>query len=174
MVMGRLSQEKAFDAAIRAFAEVHPKFSHWNLAVVGDGPLREELKSLCKQLMVEHRVRFTGVVTPSEPVLRQADIFVLSSKIEGFPMVLCEAMFCGVPVIATEYSRGVHELVSHGHDGLVVSVDDVPGLAQAMERLMCDDLYREQLGRNAKDLKSICSVEVVMRQWEEVIEGVVK
>lgn len=172
IAMGRLHHQKGFDILICAFSSIAQSFPEWSLIIIGEGPERDNLERLTQTLHVQGQVKLTGLVSNSLEYLRQGDIFVLSSRMEGFPNVLCEAMACGLPVISTDCPSGPGEIITDGMDGLLVPADNPALLAKAMERLILHEEERTQLSSHALaitgrfDLHKICSL------WEDVISAI--
>ena len=171
VAVGRLVASKRFDLLFKAFATLKDQYPEWTVTVLGDGPMRAELESLCAQLGLVGRVSFTGFVTDPYQHLRQASLFVLSSDYEGFPNALCEAMACGLPVIATDSSGGIREIIRNGENGLLVPPGDEKALAAAMARLMGDTVECQRLASRAVEVSQRFSVEKVMSLWEAVLCG---
>lgn len=171
--MGRLEKQKRFDLLLAAFAKILPDADCF-LNIVGEGPLRDELGRLAVQLGIAERVRFWGVIKTPWALLKQANMFVLSSEFEGLPMVLLEAMACGLPLISFDCPVGPREIIRDGIDGVLVPPLDVDALAKAMERLLNDDEERFRLGYEAAKSVERFSVERVMKQWEDLIEQVIQ
>ncbi len=165
--VGRIVNEKGFDLLLKAFASISRQFNEWSLILLGDGPLRSELERLANDIGITTRVKFLGFVSNPSALMRQADIFVLSSRIEGFPNTLCEAMACGLPVIATDCPMGPREIIREGVDGLLVPPEDVNALAAAMETLMSNAAIRKLLGKNALDVIDRFHPEKIMQMWED-------
>lgn len=174
VAMGRFTEQKGFDLLLRAFAEVRARHPEWTLVIMGDGPLRTELTGLARALGLESRVRLAGVVPDPYAVMGGSELFVLSSRYEAFPMALCEAMACGMAVIATEYHRDVRDIVRDGENGLLVPVEDVAALVAAMDRLMTNDAERRRLGACAAEISERYGVERVMGQWDELLAATVR
>ncbi len=174
MAMGRLSWEKRFDLLLHAFARISDKHQNWTLMILGDGPLRSDIVSLQQELDLGGRIQLPGAVKCPHALLKQADLFVVSSQLEGFPMALCEAMACGVPVISTEYHSGVREIIEDGVNGVLVPPGNVDPLAKEMDRLMSDDTERRRLASRAPDVVGRFSLDKVMGMWEQLLEEAVQ
>jgi glycosyltransferase involved in cell wall biosynthesis len=172
--MGRLHPQKGFDLLLQAFGQIQAKYPDWHLTILGEGAMRGELEQLRAKLGLIDRVHLPGAVTNVNDYLRQADIFVLSSRFEGFPMAVCEAMACGLPVIATDCLSGPREIIQDGIDGMLVRVDDVESLASGLERLMSDPVYRQQLAQAAPQVLERFGLERVMGMWTDAIKQVIE
>lgn len=172
ITVGRLDRLKGHDLLLRAFARLKDRHAGWSLTILGEGPSRRELESLSRALGVADRARLAGRVSDPDQYLRQADIFVTASRLEGFPMALGEAMACGLPVIATDCPSGPAEMIRDGVDGILVPNEDVDALASAMDRLMSDEPSRRALGSRAPEVTERFGLDGVMHAWGEVIEHV--
>ncbi|WP_201695258.1 glycosyltransferase [Paraburkholderia hiiakae] len=132
LAVGRLCQDKGFDVLLRAFAQVRLSIADVRLTIAGEGPNRIELENLIGELGLSHCVRLLGFTNDIRSLYRDADLFVCSSRREGFGNVIVEAMSFGLPVVATRCPHGPEEILAGGQYGLLVSVDDVRGLANAI------------------------------------------
>lgn len=170
--IGRLVPTKGFDLLIRAFAQVLPDNPGWRLLIAGEGGERPRLEALSDELGVSNEVVLPGTVDEPIRLLRRSDIFVLSSRYEGFPNVLLEAMACGLPVIATDCPSGPRHIVLNQKNGLLVPAEDAAALAAAMQSLIRNADERERLGRQALKVRQRFSLERVMTQWDQIFSEV--
>jgi glycosyltransferase involved in cell wall biosynthesis len=157
----RLSEEKGLDVLLKAWAEVIRYEKGLKLTIIGHGPLESELKILSQSLGIEKSVEFTGMIENVEAYLKNAELFVLSSRSEGMPNALLEAMSYGIPCIATnvggngELLGGEDKEIRLGEyviakNGLLVNPDDVKGLSEAILYLLRHKEERAELGRRSR------------------------
>ncbi len=172
LAIGKLIPQKGFDLAIKAFAQVAQKYPEWTLTILGEGEMRSELEKLCMELDLEDRVFMPGIVKNIDAHLREADIFILPSRFEGFPITLCEAMACGVPVIASNCLSGPREIIHNGTDGMLVAPESVSALVTGLKQLMSDPGKRQYFSHHAPKVLDRFGVEPVMTIWQRAIEQV--
>jgi GalNAc-alpha-(1->4)-GalNAc-alpha-(1->3)-diNAcBac-PP-undecaprenol alpha-1,4-N-acetyl-D-galactosaminyltransferase len=173
IAIGRLHPVKGFDLLLTAFAQIQAKYPDWHLTILGEGSIRSELEELRAQLGLTDRVHLPGSVKNVNEYLRQAQIFVLSSRFEGFPMAVCEAMVCGLPVLSTDCLSGPRDIIRDGIDGMLVPVGDVDALANGLDSLMSDPLKRQQLAKAAPQVLERFGLERVMGMWTDAVKQVV-
>ena len=171
VAMGRLDDQKGFDILIRAFARCAPGHPDWSLVIAGEGARRRDLEAQVAEADVADRVRLPGLVRDTESLLATSDLFILSSRYEGFPNVLLEAMAVGLPTIAFDCDSGPAEIIRVGVDGVLVPPGDDDGLALAMNRLMGDDSERIRLGREAEAVTERFGHTRIMQLWESMTDG---
>lgn len=171
VAIGRLAHQKGFDLLIHAFASLASKYSDWRLHIVGTGKELPTLQQLCVDLSVKERVVFLGQVKDIDSILYNSSFFVLSSRFEGFPNALCEAMAVGLPVIATRCPFGPEEIIQQEYDGILVPTEDSQQLSNAMHTLITDQTKYTILGTHAKEVVQRFSIDRVMQQWEAVIRS---
>lgn len=174
VAMGRLHEQKGFDLLLRAFSRVRERHPGWRLEIWGEGEERERLRRMAVELGVAEYVRLRGLTNDPYEVMYGADLFVVSSRREGFPNALCEAMACGRAVISFDCASGPADIIRHGTDGLLVPAGDVSGLADAMDRLMADQSERRRLGVNARSVAERFSASRVMAQWTDLLADAVE
>lgn len=167
IAVGRLVQGKGFDILIEAFHMVLSEMDA-RLIILGEGPQEESLKKLVDTGLTG-KVSFAGFQKNPYAFLSRADIFVLSSRHEGLPMVLLEAMACGIPVIATDCRSGPREILDNGRCGLLVPTDDVSALSREMIRLAKDRALREDLSRLGRERARDFAIDRIIKQYEKVL-----
>ena len=166
---GRLAPQKGFDLLIDAFSQIAERHPQWSLKILGEGPSRAALKQLIVSKRLADRVILAGWQNDPASVLRQAEIFVLSSRFEGFPNALLEAMACGLASISFDCESGPAEIVRDGIDGLLVAREDTAALATAIERLIDDASLRNRLGAEAVHVVERFGVEQYFARWDAVL-----
>ena len=162
-------KQKGFDLLLLVFYTLVQKYNDWNLVILGDGPERQVLIDKAKDLHLENRVYFPGVVENIHSVLKHGDLFVLSSRYEGFPNALTEAMSCGLPAVSFDCPTGPGEIIRNGIDGWLVHPEDLEGLEDALSKMMADKDLRKKMGEKAADIVTRFDIEKIMEQWESII-----
>lgn len=174
---------KGFDLLIKAFASLSEKcrvkneksFS-WRLQIAGTGS--EEnlnyLKQLCREQGVEDKVDFLGFRRDIETLYQKAAIFVLSSRYEGFGMVLIEAMSQGCACIACDYKGRQREIITQEDEGLICPVEDVDALAKAMQRLVTDEPLRRKLQEGAVRRSHAYEIDHIMNLWSNLLSDILR
>lgn len=167
--MGRLTEQKGFDLLLQAFQKIAAKYPDWQLLILGKGELREQLEQMRDDLGLSGQVIFTGALTNPFAVLKQAKLFVMASRNEGFPMAHGEALACGLPVIATDCPSGPSEMLRHNVDGLLVPNQDIKALGAAMKNLMSDESKRQKLATKAPEVLARFGLEAIVIEWETIM-----
>ena len=169
IAVGRFDPVKQYHLLIDAFAQLAPQFPDWNLTILGDGDLRGEIEQQIESLKLTARITLPGRVPEPTAILPYADLFVMTSRYEGFPNALLEAMACGVTPVSFDCPSGPRAIIRHGVDGILVPPNDVQKLAVAMADLMANDERRHQLASRAKEVSDRFAREKIIGQWEQVI-----
>jgi glycosyltransferase involved in cell wall biosynthesis len=170
MAAGRLSMQKGFDRLIPAFAPIARLHPDWQLHIYGAGPEQRKLERLVRDHKLEESVHLKGLVNGLEEAFSNASIYAMSSRYEGLPMVLLEALSKGVPLVSFDCPHGPRQLIREDQNGLLVPEGDVDGLTSALLALIEDDERRTRLGAGA--LKSGQEYEplAVVERWEAMFD----
>lgn len=172
---GRLTEQKNHKLLIQAFANISPHFLDYQLVILGDGPLKEQLKSAAEELDIKEKVFLLGYTTNIGDKIKDASLFVLSSDFEGIPNALMEAMALGLPCISTNCDGGGAKfLIENEKNGLLVPKGDVNALAVAMDRMLSDREFAEQCGREAHKICERWAPEKIYGEWESFIKEIVE
>jgi glycosyltransferase involved in cell wall biosynthesis len=168
LAVGRLNDVKNFEVLTRAFAELAGKYRDWDLVILGEGPERSLLESGIRDRQLETRIFMPGIAGNVGTWFARADLYVMTSRSEGFPNALAEALAHGLPAVSFDCNTGPRDIIRHGVDGLLVPPDDSAALVDALDRVMGDGDLRTQLAARAHDAKDRFSVEKIAGMWEEL------
>jgi glycosyltransferase involved in cell wall biosynthesis len=169
LAAGRLTRQKDFGRLIRAFARVVEKHPDWQLRICGGGPRRRGLAKLIAEKGLGEKVTLTGPVQNLGEEMAGASMYALSSRREGFPMVLLEAMGKGLPAVSFDCPTGPREIVVDRENGLLVPHQDVPALAAAIDEMIEDEALRRRCGAGARATAERYSLAVVGARWESLL-----
>jgi len=171
LAVGRLSRQKGFDILINAFAKSNLK-NKTKLIILGEGKERKNLEKLIIELNLEKQVLLHGKVDNPFIYMKHARFFVLSSRFEGFGIVIIEALACETPVIATNRESGPSEIISHEKNGLLIPVEDENALKQAMEQLFYNNKLYQKLKENAAISVKKYDIKNIVQDWLELFREV--
>lgn len=171
LAVGRLSEEKQFDRLILAFSKLAPRHPDWTLRIVGEGPERHRLEALGAELGIGTRLELPGRCAGIEGEFMVADAFALTSRFEGFPNALLEAMASGLACVATDCPSGPSEISEQGRSALLVPVDDLGALERALDQLMSSEPLRRELAELARQsVTERFSLGRILARWEGVLQ----
>lgn len=167
IAVGRLDYQKGFDRLIQAWQLVQHtgKFTDWKLDIFGQGEWKEMLQQMIDKAGLQNTVCLNRPTKQIGEEYVKSDMLVMSSNYEGFPMVMIEAMACGLPVVSFDYKCGPKDIIQTGINGLLVPNGDIQALADAMMKVMEDEAYRKMLSLNARKVVDTYSEQAVMSQW---------
>ncbi|MGW7267264.1 glycosyltransferase [Streptomyces sp. NPDC054842] len=166
--VGRLTDQKGVDLLLDTWAEVAPRHPGWTLRIYGSGEDEEVLRGRCKALGLDDSVRWMGRTGDVPGALRTGSVFALSSRGEGFPLALMEAMATGLPCAAFDCAPGVREIVRDGEDGLLATLGNTGELARRLDVLMSDRELRDRMGDAARVNIQRYTTEEIVRRWEDL------
>ena len=167
IAVGRLDYQKGFDRLIQAWEIVYKsgKYNDWRLDIFGQG----EWKDMLQGMIDEKGLSSSAFINkPTKNIGREyseSSMLVMSSNYEGFPMVMIEAMACGLPVVAFDFKCGPKDIISDGENGLIIRNGDIKALAEGMMRLMEDTENRKRMSLNARKIVDTYSEKAVMDKW---------
>ncbi|WP_071146343.1 glycosyltransferase family 4 protein [Bacteroides ihuae] len=172
IAVGRYTHQKGFDMLIEAWRIVTPRHTDWSLYIYGDGD-KDEFYTLKEKYSLEslHLEDATEQITDK---YTESSIFVLSSRYEGFGMVIIEAMACGVPPISFACPCGPRDIIHDKQDGLLVENGNIEQLAEAICYLIEHDEVRREMGKKARINAELFKIENIGMQWKELFESLIK
>lgn len=174
IAVGRLDYQKSFDRLVLVWEKVHEKMPDWRLDIFGQGEWKEMLQGMIDERGLQDCVRLNGPTKDIGKEYAESSMLVMSSHYEGFPMVMIEAMACGLPAVCFDFKCGPRDIIVEGENGLIVPDGDIEGLAEAIVRLMKEETLRKRMGENAKKVVETYSEERVMRMWEDLYEEILR
>lgn len=173
LAVGRLSEEKQFGMLINAFSRLVQRYPNWSLRILGDGPLRPLLKQQISDLKLDCHVELPGRTANIGNELVGADAFVLTSRFEGFPNVLLEAMAVGLPCVTFDCPSGPREISMDGQVALLVPLNDEHALEVALVRLILDEDFRQALGSSARaSVIERFALDKILKKWDSLFQEV--
>lgn len=164
--VGRLDFQKGYDYLIPVWKLVSQKHSGWHLNIYGEGPLRDSIQARIDELKLTNAVTLCGRTPNIGDQYASHSIYVMSSRAEGLGLVLLEAAFCGLPLIAYDCPSGPSEIVDDGKNGfLIEKVGDVQTMADRICQLIENESLRREMGENARSMVDNFSVDKIRQQW---------
>jgi len=172
--VGCLSPEKNFGQLIEAFRLIAEEFPDWAVEIIGEGSEKSKLDHLIQEYNLHSRITIRPNTQDIEQEYRKAGLLVLTSLHEGLPMVLIEALCCGLPSIAFDCPDGPREIIAHERTGFLVPLGDVRALAERMSELMRDAALRTVMSQNALIESNRFSKKKVLEMWRALFESLVE
>jgi len=170
LAVGRLDPQKGFDRLIKSFSLLQ---TDWQLVVAGEGEERENLQSLIEELNLQEKVFLIGRKKDIENYYAKASIFTLSSRMEGFPNVLAEAMAYGCAVVAFDCLTGPRDIIEDNKNGFLVKDGDIKMFAKKIDILINDKNIRENFSKEAVKITKVLGENKIVKEWEELIKEVI-
>ena len=170
--LGRLSFEKGPDLLLESWAAVAERYPDWTLQVFGGGPEEDAVRRQIGELGLEGKVELRGQTQDVAAALLGGSVLALTSRQEGLPTVLVEAMAAGVPCVSFDCAPGVREIITDGEDGLVVTPGNTVEMADALCRLIDDEELRRTMGARARQSVRRYAPEVILERWQREFANV--
>lgn len=167
--VGRLTYSKGYDMLLKVLPEVFERFPDWKLCIYGEGILKNDLEELKHELHLDSNVFFMGTTSDIYSEYLKSSLFVLSSRYEGFGMVLIEAASCGLPIISFDCPEGPSDILKDDR-GILVKANDIDALKDAIIKMLSDSDMRKEYGRRAKDISYDYLPEAIYKSWSSVFE----
>ena len=173
IAVGRLDYQKGFDRLIDAWQIVCSTglFQEWRLDIFGQGEWKDMLKARIKEYGLQNSLHLNEPTKEIAKEYADSSMLVMSSNYEGFPMVMIEAMACGLPVVTFDFKCGPRDIIKDEENGLIVPDGDIQALADAMMRLMANESLRQTMSVEARKVTETYSEEVVMGKWVSLFSG---
>lgn len=168
IAVGRLIYEKGFDRLLKAWALLPKNIrNNWKLDIFGQGECEHSLRMMINELQINSSA---SILPPTSKIFDEyanSSFLVMSSRSEGFGMVMLEAMSCGVPVVSFDFKCGPKEIIQDGINGILVPEGNIEMLAKTMLRLIQDSALRDELGANTRNVLDTFSQDRIMGMWEQ-------
>ena len=169
VTVGRLNVQKGYDILLKAHNELLKEGLDYNLYILGEGGERKNLEKYISENSIEKNTFLLGFKENPYPYIKQADIFISSSRYEGYPLVICEAICLEKPIIATKCT-GPNEILEGGKYGLLAEVESVESLRENMKKLILDEELRIKYSKLSKERSEIFDIKKTMKQIERVLD----
>ena len=165
---------KDYSFLLRAFNASKVWETELNLVVMGSGPDLPKLQRLAEQLPAGRHIFFVEHISNPFPIIKNAQFVTLTSRFEGFPMVLVETLSLGIPVVSLDIVSGPSEIINHGENGLLIPKREVSLFAEAIEKMALDKVFRQHCRNNAKASVSQYSKQEISKKWNQLIAHAVR
>lgn len=170
--VGRLTYQKGYDLLIETWNIIHKKHPDWKLDIFGNGPLREELQKQISQYELDNEIRIHPPTDHITEEFLHSSIYVMSSRFEGFGLVLIEAMACGLPCISFDCPYGPSDLIKNNKNGLLVKNSSIPHFSESINYLIDHKETRQEYGKKAKENAKRFLLKNVMPQWNNLLKNI--
>lgn len=174
LAIGRLASQKGFDLLLDAWAKTKNRNNGWSLRIVGSGTHLKRLQKQIKRNGIKDSVELIPATKDIIPHYKQASVMVMSSRYEGFGLVLVEATAAGLPIVSFDCETGPAEIVEHNQTGLLVPPLNIEMLAKALDEVMSDEKKRKKFSENALRRAKLFELNTVVALWENLFREILK
>jgi len=173
IALGRICKQKNYESMLRIWKKVTEKHSDWQLSIFANGGSVRKLQKYADKLKVSSNVEINPTTREVEKELVNSSIYLMTSRYEGFPLVLLEAMACGLPVVTYACKCGPKDMIENGKDGFYVNQNDENSFVEKVNQLIENESLRKQIGVNAAQSIQQFSEEKVMAKWMNLFQTLV-
>ncbi len=170
---GRYVYQKGFDLLLEVWHLIDKSYNDWHLYIYGNGE-RAPYQQIVDKFDMNHNVHLMPATNEIAEEFSKSSIFVMSSRFEGFGLVLAEAMSCGLPCISFDCPYGPRDIITNEDDGILVENENIKAFAKSLERLMGDYKLRTAMGETASKNILRYSPKIIMDQWESLFKSLLK
>jgi len=174
IMVGRYNDAKGYEYITEAWETVHKRHPEWILNIYGSGEMHDDVERWIKERNLQNTMIMHEPTNHIMEKYTESSICVLSSRYEGFSLVIMEAMSCGVPCVSFDTPFGPRNIIADGEDGILVDYLNTEALADNICKVIEDDSFRKRLGTNAKKNIQRFSQDVIMQQWQDLFHSLIK
>lgn len=172
LAIGRLDAQKGFDNLILAWKIVNQNYPEWKLEIYGQGVWHDKLLTMISEQNLQESCYLMGISNNLNNVFLDSSIFVLSSRYEGFGLVLAEAMSYGIPCVSYDCEFGPNEIIDDGFNGFLVEKDNISELSEKINYLIKNQSLRQLMSINARNSSLRFDLNIIMEKWIELFESI--
>jgi glycosyltransferase involved in cell wall biosynthesis len=169
--VGRLNEQKGYERLIYAWSQLSQTHKDWEINIYGEGEQKEWLESIIKNENIADNFRINQPTNDIVLKYCESSFYVMTSRFEGLPLVLIEAMSCGLPCVSFDCPNGPSELIKTGYNGILVEEGNINDLAKAIKRLIENPSQRIEMGKNAFNYIQKYSTEFIIKSWIDLFNS---
>jgi glycosyltransferase involved in cell wall biosynthesis len=174
IAVARHSYEKGFDRMLKIWQKVIVKYPEWSLEIYGKSNKNQDLHKMANSLNIGNNVTFFEPVKNISEKYLDSSIYLMTSRSEGFPMVLLEAMTMGLPCVGYDCPCGPRAIIRNNENGFLVENGNIDSFVQKIESLIENEDLRIEMGKNAQESTKKYNIDSIMQQWKSLFEEIAK
>ena len=171
ITVGRLEAQKGYDLLIEAWKPIALSHPDWSVDIYGDGSLRSSLQKKIEDNNLTDKVRLKGISNNIDHEYKSSSGFIMSSRYEGFPMVLLEAAGFGLPLISFDCVSGPKEIIQNNYNGILIEFGNISKLSEAITRMIENENDRTIMGYNARKIAEEFTIDKIMIEWDNLFKS---